>query len=476
MNPFLSRRAHALLTLAALPVLMTPAAAQLPVTGWPVPELQAFDNAMQDFMAANGLTGGVLALSKDGCIIYQRGFGQMHPPPDYTPMPENTPMRIASVEKPLTSAAIRRLIGTSLGDLEWTDNVFDLGQSGGGILSYTPWNGIGDSRLQAITVRHIFDHEGGWDRENAQICEDNEGDPMFDDVCIADEMGVGSPPSRHDIIRYMLSEPLQFTPGTNYAYSNFGYMLLGRIVETISGLSHLNYIRSEILNTDRWVPNSEIIHGRSFDANQNVREPTYMDDGTCTNVFDPGGDDVACPYGGWTQENLIGHGNFVASAVPLLVYMDYYQVGVGGIAGTPLLGGSPMNASHEGLLPGTSTIMRQRSDGINFVILFNFGDGQPAGAVASVIDGLITYYLNDPTFVWPTDCVDGSWVDFEGTGIAPQFGGFNAPFLSIDAAVAMTYGNGVKLRFKPGAAEWSGTLNYRMRLDAPFGRVRIGSE
>lgn len=86
----------------------TPTArADLPVTGFPVPELVVFDNLMQSYMADNGLEAGILAISKDGRVVYQRGFGYAWNGRD--PLPENTPMRLASVEKPHTAAAIRHL-------------------------------------------------------------------------------------------------------------------------------------------------------------------------------------------------------------------------------------------------------------------------------------------------------------------------------------------------------------------------------
>ena len=48
---------------------------------------------------------------------------------------------------------------------------------------------------------------GGWDRDIANV--GSRGDPMGDEVCIADAMGIASPPTRNDLIRYMLSQPLQ---------------------------------------------------------------------------------------------------------------------------------------------------------------------------------------------------------------------------------------------------------------------------
>ena len=50
-------------------------AQDLPMSGMYVPELQVFDDTMQDFMAARGIQAGLLGIMKDGCIVYERGFG-----------------------------------------------------------------------------------------------------------------------------------------------------------------------------------------------------------------------------------------------------------------------------------------------------------------------------------------------------------------------------------------------------------------
>ena len=45
----------------------------------------------------------------------------------------------------------------------------------------------------------------------------------------------------------MLGQPLDFAPGTKYAYSNFGYNVLGRIIERRSGMSYGEYVKQEVL-------------------------------------------------------------------------------------------------------------------------------------------------------------------------------------------------------------------------------------
>ncbi len=447
------------------------AAAGLPVTGWPVPELQVFDDAMQNYMATYGISAGVLAVMRDGCVVYQRGFGTNY---DGNPLSENTPFRIASVEKPLVAAAIRALDAEGLLDLN--DFAFNLGQPGGGILNITPWNGLGDQRYRQITVQHLIDHRGGFDRSVF-------GDPQFMALTIANAMGVASPPGRINTVRYMLSQQLQYTPGTvacdangqpagcymGDMYSNFGYMVLGMIAEEVTGQSLETVIESRVLRADMWVPSTEIIFGRTFRANQSAREPLYLWSGFSTNVFNPNGLPVPTPYGGWEHEVFRGHGNLVVSAAGLLTFADTYTVWPGAGSGV-LLNGNRFNAGHWGLIDGASTAMTQRTDGVNIVVLFNkrHGSGQEhyAGEMTAIIGGLIDSGVN-----WPTRCVDGFWVDFNVA--AGGFGGYDDPFQTMTTALNSTT-HGTRLRIKPGSTSWTGTINELMRLDAPLGMARIG--
>ncbi len=97
-----------------------------------------------------------------------------------------------------------------------------------------------DQRVYSITIRELLDHSGGWDR-------DKTFDPMFEPFRISQALGVQSPPTKEQIIEYMLAQPLQFAPGTSYAYSNFGYLVLGRVIEKVTGQPYEDYVRANVL-------------------------------------------------------------------------------------------------------------------------------------------------------------------------------------------------------------------------------------
>jgi len=484
------------------------AVAVLPVTGVEVPELATIDNLMQSYMQSNGLWGGVLAISKDGRVVYQRGFGYAYynspsDPPD-DPLPENTPMRLASVEKPHTAAVIRHLVSYGLFSLD--DYVFDVGQRlevGRRALldastpssTYYPYNGVyGDGRFGSITVDHLLNHQGGWDRTIA-YCPFGNG-KLYE---IGNVTGTypSLPPTREDIVRYMMSQPLQFDPGNRPircdfndidgdgdkectetpmpcycdSYSNFGYMLLSLIIEQETGQQqHTEMIRQLVMTPDIWVPSTEIILGTDLRDDQNPREPRYMESSNaCRNLNDPydiypPSSDlfVPCPYGGLLMEVKTGEGNLVGSAAPLMMFMNHYN----SASGAPISG--PTNAAKNGGLDGTSTRIEQRSNGFNVVILFNQGGGH-----ADVLMPQVYTYLGLLVGVdWASlSEIDGFWVDFGES--SSGFGGHNDPFHTMNDALTATT-DGTKLRFKTGTSNWTGTISKKMLLNSPFGTAIIG--
>ena len=82
------------------------------------------DDLLNEFMAAHGIRAAAVGVMRNGSIIYEKGFGFLYDT-DTTPLPDDAMMRLASVSKPITAAAIRRLI--SDGALALDDRVFEVG-------------------------------------------------------------------------------------------------------------------------------------------------------------------------------------------------------------------------------------------------------------------------------------------------------------------------------------------------------------
>ncbi|MDB5301806.1 MAG: penicillin-binding protein beta-lactamase class, partial [Phycisphaerales bacterium] len=209
------------------------AAEEIPVTGKSEPGLVAFDRLMLDFLRENQVPGGALAIARGGKIVYARGFGFADVAKREAVDPDAL-FRIASVSKPFTSAAIMQL--QERGKLKLDDPAFAM-------LGIEPHLADGakvDPRLAKVTIRQLLHHTGGFDR-------DVSFDPMFRSIEFARAVGAKPPAGPKEIIRYMMGRPLDFDPGTREVYSNYGYCVLGRVVEKASGLDYTSYVQREIL-------------------------------------------------------------------------------------------------------------------------------------------------------------------------------------------------------------------------------------
>jgi CubicO group peptidase (beta-lactamase class C family) len=300
-------------------------------------------------------------------------------------LPESL-FRIASISKPFTAVAVLQLV--EKGKLKLDQPAFDL--VAGDLCGFKPK----DSRLQTISIQQLLQHTGGWDRDKSY-------DPMFRCKIIAEQQKVPCPPGPKDIICYMLGEKLDFDPGTRYAYSNFGYCVLGRIIEKLTGLSYDAYVQKNVLAP---LDITRMRLGSSTESR--AGEVTYYTpkDGTTRSLFED--KVVPWPYGGFDLEAMDAHGGWVASVIDLA----RFAAGLQDPAACPVLQSSTLetmyarpaapvgrnkdgtpsatyyacgwmvrpvgargkaNYWHNGSLPGTSTLLVRRSDGLSWAAVFN---------------------------------------------------------------------------------------------------------
>lgn len=445
-----------------------------PVSGRYVSELSWADTTMLNFMTEYDISGGLLGIMKDGCIVYQRGFGWFDSDHDVN-LPENALVRIASCTKPITAAAIQKLAAEGAFGPDGIDRLaFNLGQSNPGILNVTPWPNLGDSRLRNVTLRHLLTHRGGWDRDP----DVGPGDVTYMECTIASDMGIDSPPGRTNTMRWILGQPLQFTPGSQQQYSNVGFLALGLIVEQVTGQSLITYLRQNILTQSDWVPYTDFRGGRTFKVWQPDREAWYDGSGGDYCVFDNGECVLGCStpitndaYGSWDHEARIGQGAIVVNVATMLQFLERYRCQVySANIGTPL-NGTRVNGAHNGALSGCNTYMAQRTDGVNVFIFFNKqANGNPShygSAVYALLDPQLTSQTN-----WPTTCIDGFWVN--PTAILPNtFGGYNTYFQNVSNALNVL-SDGSRLNCRPGNYNWHGTISTKLQLRAPLGTARLG--
>jgi CubicO group peptidase (beta-lactamase class C family) len=337
----------------------------LPVSGSYVEQLERFDSAMVAFMTARHIGAGTLTISR-GQELYRRSFGWSDSARTALLSP-NAMMRLASNSKPVTSAAIRKLVAQGL--LTFDTKAFVL-------LGLTAAGAVTDSRIYDVTVQHLLDHTGGWNRNIA-------GDVMFKSREISSALGIATPPTKTQVVRWMMTQPLQHTPGSTTSYSNFGYSVLGLIVEKVSGQSFAAYVRQNIFTS---AAADEVIEGRSLRVDRDPREPFYSDPYKGCSVFVVSNCVlVPWPDGGWYIEAFDACGGLVASAPAMASFLESYW-----ISGQPRSGGTG-SFTFYGSLDGTFTLMRQRTDAVNIVALFNQRtdpSGLPYEDIKQILDGI----------------------------------------------------------------------------------------
>lgn len=382
--------------------------ATIPITGTAVPELASFDQVLTALMGRWGIPGGAIAVVKDGRLVLARGYGYSDAQAK-EPVAPDALFRIASVSKPITAVAALRL--AEQGRLDLDAKAFAL------LPDLTPPAGATvDARLGTITVRQLLSHVGGWDR-------DRSGDPMFRSTQIADALGTTPPAGAEAVIRYMRGRPLDFSPGERYVYSNFGYAVLGRVIEQASGQSYGAYVTDVVL---RPMGITRMRLGRSRLTDRAAGEVRYYDGGgTTTSVF-PGGGQVPSPYGGFHLEAMDAHGGWIASAVDLARFIT----AVDGLATRPdvlrpesietmtarppgvwqgsavhyaagwLVRPQQGNWWHDGSLPGTSALIVRTGGGLAWAVLFNARSMVPGSTFEQEVDPAVWQAVGQ-VVTWP---------------------------------------------------------------------------
>jgi len=220
----------------ALVLCATRAGADAPpivVSGAPNARYARLDARIASYLQTNAVPDAELAVSVRGEVVFSHAYTNSALSSEN--IAPKTVFRLASNSKAWTCAAIAQLMAD--GALTGREPVFAYL----GIHDPLPTGApVADPRVFSITVRELVDHTGGWDRGAAHF------DPVHAMRRIAIDSGLDRPVSAVDVARYMLGQPLQHAPGTTYAYSNLGYLLLGLVIEKASGEPYLTYVQTHI--------------------------------------------------------------------------------------------------------------------------------------------------------------------------------------------------------------------------------------
>lgn len=175
----------------------------------------AIDSSIREIIARTGTPSASIAVVKDGVIAYTNAYGDARLDPR-TPALPSMRYSIGSVSKQFTATLILRLAEQH--KLSLDDR----------IVKWFP----GVTRAKDITVRQLLSMTSGISDYWAQ---DYVMSPML------------KPISAQQIVDQFARAPLDFVPGSKYQYSNTNYVMLGTIIEKVSGKPFLDVLRSDIL-------------------------------------------------------------------------------------------------------------------------------------------------------------------------------------------------------------------------------------
>ncbi|MFB9862607.1 serine hydrolase [Rufibacter immobilis] len=276
-------------------------------SGIQVPQLTGFDATIRQFVSRWKVTGASVAVAKDGKLIYARGFGHADVAKT-TPLQPHSLMRVASVSKVVTAVAIMKLVQD--GQLSLTHPVFGPK----GYLKNTYYTqGVTDSRLYHITVQHLLEHTAGWDRTVG--CDGYSNcDPIDFPLHVAQAMKARNPVADSTLIRFMLLKGLNFTPGARYAYSNTGYLILGKVLEAVTNEPYEQWVQEHLLQPSGVL---EAHLGHNLLSQKQERETEYKSDYKMASCYGTN-EQVPTAYGGFNLEAMNAHGGWVFSARDLL--------------------------------------------------------------------------------------------------------------------------------------------------------------
>jgi CubicO group peptidase (beta-lactamase class C family) len=229
------------------------------------------DEYLIQLSSLNRFRGNVL-IARAGTIIYQKGFGLANIE-DSVPNSIKTRFPIASLTKAFTATGILMLVEKKL--LTVQDKI-------------TKYVANAPKAWNEITIHHLLSHSSGipdYSQDSGWLSMRSCGIDF------------------HQTLSLFQNKSLLFKPGAQYSYSNSGYVLLGYIIEKITGLSYDRYITENILKPLN-------LHNTFIDDNRTIihyKAKGYIRDGLELTSLLPLNMEIGKPAGGIvsTAEDLL---------------------------------------------------------------------------------------------------------------------------------------------------------------------------
>lgn len=172
------------------------------------------DSLIEKAVKLNRFNGTVL-VSKKGKVVYEKAYGYQNVAKNIVNTP-NTIYQIGSTTKEFTAAVVLKLI---------ENHQLSLDEK---LSNYFP----DFVRANEITIKHLLTHTSG----------------IYEILRDPNAFNTGTQPrTKKQMLSYFINKPLDFEPGTQYSYCNSGYMLLGLIIEKVTGKPYELVVKDFIL-------------------------------------------------------------------------------------------------------------------------------------------------------------------------------------------------------------------------------------
>ena len=338
-----------------LTICLAAMAAFLPGAAPATPMKARLDALLAESAASDSFSGTVL-IAKGGDILYAGAAGQASREYD-RPNTIDTQFSLGSANKPLTAVAVMRLVEQGKLGLDTTIDTYLGGE----------WIPIDQARR--ITVRHLLAHRSGLgdylDRAGALPCR----------VRLE---------ALDDFKPLLADMPLEFEPGSQASYSNAGFLLLGAVIEKVTGEPYDAHIRRTLLEPLGMERTAAIRLDEGF-SNLAQRYTVKTDsEGGATRWLN---NNAGCarrggPAGGYystapdmlTFAAALRDGRLVRPETLALMRTAQGADNPGYGLGLTIRGG---HIGHSGAAPGVSTRFRVYPDGHVVIILSNLTDAAP---------------------------------------------------------------------------------------------------
>ncbi len=308
------------------------------------------DTYIQALVALDQFSGSIL-IARAGRVLVRAGYGLANREHGVPNTPQ-TKFRMGSLTKQFTAIAI--LILQNQNKLQVQDPLSK-------VLPNCP------ESWQQITIHHLLNHTSGVPEHTTKLFFETKG---------------RSPQTVQDIVDLFKDRPLDFQPGEDHRYSNSGYILLGQIIEQVTGMSYAAFMDEHIfqplnMKNTGYDRSDKVLEHRA--TGYDLRDHTLVNAGYI---------DMSIPHAAgalystvedlllWDQalysEKLVPQASLQTMFMLSPFLANYgYGVGIGQLYNRRLIG-------HGGRIPGFIThLVRYPEEKLCFAILCNLTSSDP---------------------------------------------------------------------------------------------------